>query len=161
MDRFYYQSFAIPANTQQNAPVSFPFPLEDATLKHGAITVPDGHNGFTGIRVLWGTQQIWPWSNNQFVVANGRTIPIGFDDYITISGLIIEAFNTDIFNHTFYMELTISDLPSQSGLAANAGPSAAILPPKGPSSTDPLSPDALIASVPPEAITRLISEMAA
>lgn len=118
MDRLYAISVTVPANTPRAAPVDVALPLEDAQLTRFDITVPDGHNGLTGLRVLWSGQQIVPWGNNSFIVANNRTIPVAFNDYITASGVVFEAFNTDVFAHTFYIELTISDSPTRAALMA-------------------------------------------
>jgi|SRR5713101_15139 len=148
MDRLYYLSVMTPAGTAIAAPLTTAFPLEDAKLKRLAITIPDGHSGFTGIRILRGSQQIMPWSNNQYIVANNRTIPIDYDDEITSSGLGIVTYNTDIFDHTFYIEVVIEDLPltPANSSMATAGPVGEATGPV--QSLDPLSPDALIASVP-------------
>jgi hypothetical protein len=111
MDRLYYLTPQIPAGTPQSAPVSTPWPLEDNQLIKISIEVPDGHCGLTGVRILWSQQQIVPFANNSFFVANDRTIDYQFDDYITSSGLVVQGFNTDIFPHTFYITALITNLP--------------------------------------------------
>lgn len=150
MDRLYYQSCLVPAGTLQASPASFPLPLEDASLKRGNVTVPDGHNGLTGIKILWSNQQIWPWSNNQFLVANNRVIPFDFDDYMTVTGLVIQAYNTDVFAHTFYIEMVVSDTPTPRVNTDITTATPAVVPDSSLSMSDPLSPDALIASLPPD-----------
>lgn len=148
MDRLFYQSVTCPAGTLQAAPLSSAFPLEDAIMRRLAITIPDGHNGLTGIRILRGGQQIMPWANNQYIVANNRTIPIDYDDEITESGLNVVAFNVDVFDHTFYIEAVIADLPLVSRTAMASDASSAVLPSGTVSSPDPLSPEFLIATLP-------------
>lgn len=128
MDRFYFETVAVPAGTLQSAPLDHPMPLEDANLKAISITVPDGHNGLTGIRVLWSGQQIVPWGNNSFIVANNRTIPVDFNDYITVTALKFEAFNTDVFPHSFYVEITITDDLSRAALLATPSTGTAVVP---------------------------------
>jgi hypothetical protein len=157
MNRFYEQTFTIPANTPKAAPVDIAWALEDNTLRKVSITIPDGHNGLTGIRVKWSNQQIIPWGNLSFIVANNRTIDVEFDDYITITGLVIEGFNTDVFPHSFYLEATISDLPSSGQIAATNGASSAVLPAVAPVSPDPLSPDALLASLPADVAATILA----
>lgn len=127
MDRLYFKTVAVPAGTPQAAPVDAPLALEDAQLRGMDITIPDGHNGLTGLRILWSGQQIVPWGNNSFIVANNRTIHVDFNDYITISGVVFEAFNTDVFAHSFYIELTITDDKTRAGLMATPSGSPAVV----------------------------------
>lgn len=150
MDRFYEQSILVPANTPIAAPVTQAWPLEETTLRKITITIPDGHNGLTGVRVLWAGQQIIPWANNSYIIANNRVIDVAFDDYITATGLVIGGFNTDVFPHTFYLEATVTDKPAHAQLAQQASPGTAVLPPSSAQTPDPLSPASLLASLPPD-----------
>lgn len=111
MDRLYLLSAFTPKNTAIVAPVSTPWPMEDAHLDRITVIIPDGHAGLTGIRVLWAGTQIIPFSTNVYLTGNDRVVPIQFDDYITVTGLVIQTYNTDIFDHTFFLEAIISDLP--------------------------------------------------
>lgn len=111
MDRTYYAVVPVPAGTAQATPVSVPVTLEDAILKGVECVVPDGHCGLTGIRLLQSQQQIFPWANNSYLVANDEKIPIAYDDQIQSSGITAQGFNTDIFDHSFYLRFTITDLP--------------------------------------------------
>lgn len=147
MDRLYYLSPLTPAGTSIAAPLSTSWPLEDAQLKRVVITVPPGHNGLTGIRVLWSGQQIIPWANNQFLVANGRTIEVNFDDYMTIMGLVVVTYNTDVFDHTFYLEATVTDASLPGDMLVKAAMGATVMPADTGMPVDPLSPAFLIASV--------------
>jgi len=159
MDRLYYLDCLVPAGTTQAAPAQFPFPLEDATLKHGAITVPDGHNGLTGVKITWSRQQIWPWANNKFLVANNRVIPFEFGDYITVSGLVVVAYNTDIFDHTFYVEMLITDAKQVAPNVNATTETVSVVPTDVSTVIDPLGPDALIASLPADALSGIVPDL--
>lgn len=111
MDRLYYTVATIPAGTPISAPVSQAWPLEDNQLVDVTIEVPDGHCGLTGVRILWAQQQIVPFANDSYLVANDRVLNYPFDDYITSSGLVIEGYNNDIFPHSFYVTALITNLP--------------------------------------------------
>ena len=111
MDRLYLHSVTVPAGTLQAAPHSEPFPLEDAYLILINLILPKGHSGYTGIRILRSGQEIVPYSNTKFIVSNDRVIPISFRSAINASGLVIQAYNTDVYDHTFYLEATITDTP--------------------------------------------------
>src|SRR5271169_5219445 len=148
MDRTYYQTLMVPAGTPIGAPVSQAMPLEDANLAQIVITIPDGPNGNTGVRVLIGNQQVIPWANNLYLVANNRTITLPFDQPIGASGVVLMGYNLGIYPHTFYFEVTIADLPlpvpSMAAATVSAIPDATV----AAQTIDPLSADALIASLP-------------
>lgn len=111
MDRLYYQTLTVPAGTAIAAAVSQAWPLEDNQLEEITIEVPDGHCGLTGVRVLQAQQQIVPFANNSFFVANDRVIDYPFKDQITSTGLVIQGYNLDIFPHTFYLTALVANLP--------------------------------------------------
>lgn len=111
MDRLYYQTLTVPAGTPATAPVSQAWPLEDNQLLDVHITIPDGHCGLTGFRILQAQQQIVPFANDSFIVANDEKIDYPFDDQITSTGLVLNGYNTDIFPHTFYVRATVTNLP--------------------------------------------------
>jgi hypothetical protein len=123
MDRLYYTSVTIPAGTLQSAPVSTPWVLEEAHLKYIDIIIPDGPGGTAGFRILWAQQQIIPWANNSYLAPNNEKIHVDTDVDITISGLVIQTYNTDTWPHTFYFRGLISDLkvPQLIDLSALSG----------------------------------------
>jgi hypothetical protein len=152
MDRLYLLSALTPKNTPIVTPVSTPWPMEDAHLDRITVIIPDGHAGLTGIRVLWAGTQIIPFSTNVYLTGNDRVVPILFDDYITISGLVIQTYNTDIFDHTFFLEAIISDLPLPVDQPSMNKQNIAILPSIGGTSIDGLNSDFILA-VPEDALT--------
>jgi hypothetical protein len=111
MDRLYYQTLTVGAGNSISTPVSQAWPLEDNELTKIVVTIPDGHCGLTGFRILRAQQQIVPFANSQYLVANDRTLTYEFDDEITTTGLVLEGYNNDIFPHTFYCEATVTNLP--------------------------------------------------
>lgn len=111
MDRLYQLAATFPAGTPVNAPISVPLILEDNQLVEMDITIPDGPSGLMGFRVLQSQQQIVPWGNTGFIVANDEKIRYSYDDQIQSSGIVVQGYNTDIFAHTIYIRVTITDLP--------------------------------------------------
>jgi hypothetical protein len=111
MDRIYYLVADTPAGTPIATPVTTPWPLEDNQLLSIEIDVPDGHCGLTGIRILQASQQIVPHANNSYFVANDKNTVYPFDDQITATGLVIVTYNTDVFDHKFYLTAVVTNLP--------------------------------------------------
>jgi hypothetical protein len=115
--RYYDQDVLAPAKTPITAPVSIPVTLETNHLERIEVDVPDGHDRQTGIQFVSNGTVIVPFSANGFIVANNHYFEIPFNDDITAGDIIIRAYNTDIFDHTFYVRFVMSN--SQLPAAAN------------------------------------------
>lgn len=109
--RYYVISVTVPAGTVSTAPQVTTWQLEDQTLTRIELDIPDGHNAQTGIRIIRSGQQVIPWSNNQYLQANGRLLSIDVGQELTESKLVINTINNDVFDHTFYLRATITDMP--------------------------------------------------
>ena len=138
MDRLYQFSATFPAGTLPGAPSNLKWTLEDNLLRRIEITVPDGPSGLMSFRILQAGQQIVPWANNSFITANDEKILVEFEDQISASGLVIQGFNTDIFDHTVYFRATITNLPLPGSL-----PPAAVVGTFGLAPTDIANADGL------------------
>lgn len=108
--RLYTTQFTIPAGTLINAPFSQPQLLDDAMLDEIDITIPPGHAGLTGFRILWSTGQIVPYVQGTWVTGDDENIHIAYGAEITQSGLVLVGYNTDVFNHSFLLRWHVSDL---------------------------------------------------
>lgn len=159
MDRTFLFVATTPPGTPIANPVSTPAPLEDAKLANLRIVIPSGHVGLTGIRLLQSGQQIFPWDNNQYLVGNDRVVDVPMDHEITISGLVIETYNLGQFPHNHYVEIVIADLPLAGSQASAAFGGTAVVSSEPQTQADPLSPEALIASLPPDAMLEPLPDL--
>jgi hypothetical protein len=123
--RFRVLPITSPAGTAILTPNQTLWQLDDSILTRLEIMVPDGHNGNTGIRCLRSQQQIIPWSNSRFLIANSETVSIEYGEELTESQLLVLTYNVDIFDHTFYLRATMTDMPL---LAGQGGVPPAIVP---------------------------------
>lgn len=114
-DRFYQTAVTVTAGTVKAAPSSTVWKLEDAFITTVTIIVPDGHSGLTGIRLLRSFQQVIPYGNDDWIVANNDEIVIPYNGEITASGLSIQTYNTDVFDHSFNLRCVITDSLPGSG----------------------------------------------
>jgi hypothetical protein len=111
VDRIYYQVLTVPAGTPITAPVSIAWPLEDNELREITVQVPDGPSGLAGFRIMRAGQQVIPFANDSFIVSNDRTFKFPFKDQVSSSGLVGNGYNTDIYDHSFYLTATVTNLP--------------------------------------------------
>src|SRR5713101_4327946 len=101
MDRLYTQQFQVTAGTAVAAPMTLAWPMETARLGTITITVPDGHSGLTGLHVLYLGTLIVPYRGTSWLVANDAVIAVPFNDEVMPVGMTLEAYNLDVFDHTF------------------------------------------------------------
>lgn len=128
MRRIYTTEFVVPGGTLQSAPHLQAVQLEDNNLDLVRIIVPDGHVGFTGLRITWGGTQVVPFGTGTWWVANNELMDLALDQEVTADGLQLAGYNTDVFDHTFWLRWLVSDLPPRTVAAitsAQAGGAAA------------------------------------
>ena len=63
-----------------------------------------------GFRIMWAQQQVIPWGNDSYLVTDNEKIRVDCDFDMTVTGLVIEGYNTDVFNHTIYLRGLIQTL---------------------------------------------------
>ena len=93
----------VPASTGSGSPVTVNWPIVQGHLKRIEIQIPAGHHGNTGIKIRYHQQQIYPWANNYFLVESGGLRTAEWDDEIMGTGLDVQAYNTDIVSHRFFL----------------------------------------------------------
>jgi hypothetical protein len=107
MDRYYQETLSVPSGTASAAPVTTAVVLENATLVDVEIIVPPGHQGLTGIRVRMSGQQVLPWANDSWIVADDYRRVFDVDTQIGARAVSLQGYNTDVFPHTFYVRFHI------------------------------------------------------
>lgn len=141
--RIWEIAVTVPINTLQSAPQVTKWITEDNLVNSIELTVPPGHNGLTGIRIMKGDVQLLPYSANSFIVANDYTKEFLVNDYVPTADVSIQTYNTGGYPHTFYLRATLSDYPREGGTFIGS-PSAALPVGTITESPDPLSPDAIL-----------------
>lgn len=119
MPRLYQLTVTTPSGVEPDLPQADPWPLEDAVLESVTILIPDGHSGLTGIRVKQAQQEIVPWGNDDWLISNDEIITVPIEEQITLSGLVIETYNLDVFEHRFWIRAVIQDLGTSTASTAN------------------------------------------
>lgn len=96
-------SVTTPAGTHTTSPLVSPWPLRDGRLREFDIEFPPGHNGRTGIKILYQQTQVIPWDSAAWLVGSGRVFTIPWDDDITAAGWKVQTYNVDSTAHTFWL----------------------------------------------------------
>lgn len=97
----------VPASTPANNPFTIGWPLSQGFLERVEIDIPGGHAGLTAIQVTYMHTVIFPWQLGGFLVPARNYYDVEWGDQIEAVGLRINAFNTDLYPHTFYLRAKI------------------------------------------------------
>jgi hypothetical protein len=120
LDRLYYLEVPTPANTPLAIPLSTPWPLEDNEFVYVDILVPPGPSGLLGFRILWANQQVVPWGNDSWLITDDEKIHVDCDFAMTVTGLVVQSYNTDIYEHTIYLRGLVRTMTVQEQLAVES-----------------------------------------
>lgn len=92
-----------PAGTAQATPVSKSWTLYPGWVHSFRIDIPAGHQGLTGVRLMYCGTPVIPFHPTRYLIGNGDTFNVPWEDEIMAWNLSAQAFNTDVFDHTFYL----------------------------------------------------------
>lgn len=112
----------VPANTPSSAPITTDISVLDGLLQRVEVTVPDGHNGLTGIQILAAEAQLLPATFGTYLVANDQTITVDTVGVIDTGSFQAKCFNGGVFNHTFYVRLFMLDFAQVAQPSTPAAP---------------------------------------
>lgn len=99
----------VPAATTSSAPQKTTIDLGDVYIIEAELRVPQGHNGLTGIALVYDGQGLFPWATPvAYIVGNAETIKheIGFP---VGHAAQFWAYNTGAYQHSFYWRLKVQD----------------------------------------------------
>ncbi len=101
--RYGVLNLTIPNQTPTSAPVSALFNPGDMILKGIDLTIPSGPSGYAGIQWLVDGNTIIPFDQpGEWIISDDAKIHFEFDDEVG-SGIQVQGYNTDMWDHTFYM----------------------------------------------------------
>lgn len=108
--RKVFNSLTVPKGTASSAPATAPWDLGSVVIVNIEVMIPPGHAGLTGLAIAYSGQQLVPWANgNAWLKGDDLTRVIPFDFQVG-RPLTLSGFNTDIFDHTFYLLAEVTDL---------------------------------------------------
>lgn len=103
MPSFSFQ-IEVPKNTAKTVPLEQAHKIPAGILTEGAIVIPEGHKGLTGLRLFYLTKQIAPANTGGFFTGNDTEIPVLMNTRIDRAPyqLMSQSWNTDTgYDHTF------------------------------------------------------------
>jgi hypothetical protein len=97
------QQLTVPAGTSSSSPSQVGWSCYPGWVHTFRIDIPSGHNRLTGVRLSYMQRPVVPFHPTLWLVGNGTTFTVPWEDEILSNGLLIQGYNTDSFEHTFYL----------------------------------------------------------
>lgn len=115
-------SVTIPANTPSSSPTTTDVSVADGYLQRVDVTIPDGHNGLTGLQLLGANGQLIPYTLGEYLVGNDQELAFDMVGVIDTGSFQVRAFNGGLFQHTFYGLFYMLDFAYQTSSTTPAAP---------------------------------------
>lgn len=162
-DRIEWFNVTVPAGTLKTAPVVIPCVFPQGDVTEIDVKVPPGPQGNVGFFIGAGGSQYVPRTRYAFIMPDADYFTWPMQNAINSGSWSVTAYNTDVFDHAFQVFFQVNENPpivspqGQAATSSSAGiPASVTASPAGlVAATDPLSADALIASVPSEDLASL------
>jgi hypothetical protein len=119
------EAFAVTvtAGTAKTSAATTDVSFLDGIVQRIELDVPDGHFGLTGIQILSAHAQAIPYTFGDYIVADGHDFGWDLVGQIDTGSWQVKCFNTDVYDHTFYLRFSVLDFayaPSTAPLPALA-----------------------------------------
>lgn len=121
--RYSPLNVTVPANTAQDAPQVTVWDEGDVWLYGVQLQIPAGNSGMASIGFTLAGAQLIPWSMDPAFITGDNNY-FEFDAEVEVgNGLEIVTFNTDVWDHSFYLRfvnlpISMISAPAQSPVVA-------------------------------------------
>lgn len=129
VNRIEAASVLVPAGTASASPQLTDVSFQDGVVQWIEVDVPSGHNRLTGLQILAAHGQMIPYTFGEFLIVSGRELHYDLQGLIDTGSFQANAYNTDIYDHTFYIRFGVLDfgyLPAAEPVAPLAPPPALV-----------------------------------
>lgn len=155
-DRIEWYDITIPANTPIATPFHFPMVFQDADVVEIDIKVLDGPCGTVGFYLTAGGSQYVPRTVGSYVIPNDDRFVWPIANAINSGSWGFTGYNLDSFPHLIQVGFQVNETGTSPALSdTSVGSSSAVAAaalaqaaPAAVAAPDPLSPDALLNSLP-------------
>ena len=111
-DRIEVKQVTVPAGTTIGAPQTTALAWRDGVVRRLEVLIPPGPSGLSGFRILHSGQVIIPFAADTWIIADDEVLNWDLDNFPTGAKWSLRAYNTDIYEHTYYMRWHIDEIRS-------------------------------------------------
>lgn len=108
-ERFELFDVTVAANTAIATPQTNALSFNLGIVNRIEILVPPGPSGLVGFRIRHSGETVIPYDRSRWIVANDEVIKWDTEGFPVGNAWAIEAYNTDVFNHTLYLRFLVSE----------------------------------------------------
>lgn len=110
-DRIEPFTVTIPPGVAIATPQTFSLSFDDGVVTRIIVTIPPGPSGFMGFQFRHKGGPVIPYTGGQFIVGDDRVVDWPVANMPTADGWELYAYNTDIYQHSVYIEFLIDEIP--------------------------------------------------
>lgn len=104
---------AIAAATAIAAPTTFVLSMNPGVTRKVEIIVPPGPSGLVGFRLRHSGQTVIPYAGSNWVITDDEKLEWALEGYPTGDRWTLQAYNTDIYQHTLYIRWFLDEIPDR------------------------------------------------
>lgn len=120
-------SITTPPNTPPSAPRETVWAVGRGVVDRLEVVIPDGHAGLTGLAVVWGARQVWPYEAGEWIIGNDEVVRVSLGLYVTDS-LVVRTYNVDdTYVHSHHLRAYVVDPERELPLVGTPPPTATLL----------------------------------
>lgn len=108
--RVIARQVTVAAGVPASAPVATDISFDPGIVQRVEIDIPDGHSGLTGLALQQAHQQVIPFDVGTWIVGNDDALRWELEDFIDNGNWQALAYNTDVFDHTFYLRFLVVEV---------------------------------------------------
>lgn len=103
MHQYSPLQLTVAAGTSQAAPAVKAWSPYPGWVHQFRIDIPAGHRALTGVRLVYNGTPVIPFDPALWLQPGGRTFLVPWEDEVDQVGLVVQAYNLDVWPHTFYL----------------------------------------------------------
>lgn len=118
----YTWQVTVPPATLPAAPQTTSLPIPSQQITSLVVRVPPGPRGCVGFQVTYARSQAFPYTVGTWVIVDNDAVEFDPPGNLTSGDWGIVAYNTGVFPHTLYVEMSTATVAIDSTVAPGSVP---------------------------------------
>lgn len=105
----------VPSGTALSTPQTTSMGMNPGIVERIEILVPPGPSGLVGFQVRHSGDTVIPHDSTKWIISDNERIDWRVEGYPEGNAWAFRAYNTDVYNHTFYLRFHVNETQRSSG----------------------------------------------